>query len=105
MTAVCEYQALSTALRQLIGFKLLIEELTKYFQIEGVEASISTTVWEDNQGALYLATNQRLTSRTKYFHVKWHHFWASVGPEPDKIQIMKVNTSRQDAHYLTKGLA
>jgi hypothetical protein len=76
MTVVClstleaEYQALSTALKQLIGFKLLIEELTKYFQFKGVEVSISTTVWEDNQGALYLATNQPLTSRTKYFHVK-----------------------------------
>jgi hypothetical protein len=69
MTAVClstleaEYQALSTALLPLIGLKLLIEELTKYFQIEeGVKESISTNVWEDNQGALYLSTNQRLIS-------------------------------------------
>jgi hypothetical protein len=39
MTAIClstleaEYQALSMAMRQLINFKLLIEELTKYFKI------------------------------------------------------------------------
>jgi hypothetical protein len=74
MTAIClstleaEYQALSTAMKQLIGFKLLIEELVVYFELAGVGAIISTTVWEDNQGALYLATNQRLSTLQRDWH-------------------------------------
>jgi hypothetical protein len=92
-------------MRQLIGLKLLIEELTKYFEIDRLQARISTIFWEANQGALYLATNQRLSNRTKYFHVKCHHFWSSVGPNPDHIQVMKVDTPRQGADYLTTSPA
>jgi hypothetical protein len=40
-----------------------------------VEATVLAEVFEDNQGCLALATNHRLTSRTKCFHVKWHWFW------------------------------
>jgi hypothetical protein len=66
---------------------------------------------EDNQGALYLATNQRLTNRTKYFHAKWHHFWAWVTSDPaeasgpdGKILIEQFDTTLQGADYLTKSL-
>jgi hypothetical protein len=66
---------------------------------------------EDNQGALYLAINQPLTNRTKYFHTKWHHFWAWVTCDPaeadgpdGKILVEKVDTTLQGADYLTKSL-
>jgi hypothetical protein len=51
-----------------------------------------------------LATTQRPTNRTKYFHVKWHHFWSYVGTEPEDINILKVDTTRQGADYLTESL-
>jgi hypothetical protein len=76
MTSIClstleaEYQALSLSLKQVIAFRLLIVELVEFFNLDSLRASMSTTVMEDNQGALCLATNQRLTNRTKYFHVK-----------------------------------
>ena len=38
---------------------------------------IRARAFEDNQGVFYLATNQRLTSRTKYYTVKWH--WWQLG--------------------------
>ena len=111
MTAIClstleaEYHALSISLKQVIGFKLLLEELVDFFGLPHLRATIRARTWEDNQGALYLSTNQRLTNRTKYFHVKWHHFWSHVGTEPPDIQIEKVDTKLQGADYLTKGLA
>ena len=110
MTAIClstleaEYQALSLSMKQLIAFKLLIEDLVQMFELSDLNTGISCTVWEDNQGALHLATNHRLTNRTKYFHVKWHHFWSHIGTEPGDIKILKVDTTRQVADYLTKGL-
>jgi len=103
-TLEAEYQSLSLAMRQVIAYKLLIEEIIKVFRVDGLSTEICTQVFEDNQGALYLATNQRLTNRTKYFHVKWHHFWSHVGPEPPKIQIGKIDTTRQKADFLTKAL-
>jgi hypothetical protein len=72
MMAIClstlesEYQALSLTLKQVIGFRLLIQE------IDDLRPTIHTRVIEDNQGDLFLATNQLLTNRTKYFHTKWH---------------------------------
>ena len=59
-------------------------------------------MFEDNNGALTLAANQRITSRTKYFLVKWHFFWQHV--KDGTIVIEKISTADQLADYLTKGL-
>ena len=56
---------------------------------------------------IQLATNQRVTSRTKYFHVKWHHFWNHVSEDDGKdgkTVLKKVDTVLQDADYFTKPL-
>ena len=58
-------------------------------------------VFEDNQGALLLASNHRITNRTKYFLVKWHWFWSHA----DELQFIKVESANQRADFLTKGLS
>jgi hypothetical protein len=110
-TLEAEYQALSLSLRQVIRFRLLIQEIIEFYGLDDLRVTIHTRVLEDNQGALSLATNQRLTNRTKYFHTKWHHFWSVVTRDPDesnrpdgKILVEKVGTTRQGADYLTKSL-
>jgi len=65
-------------------------------------STVRARVFEDNNGALLLATNQRLTNRTKYFLVKWHHFWSKV--QDGTIEAKKVSTDLQRADYMTKGL-
>ena len=108
MTAIClstleaEYQALSLSMKYVIAYKLLIDELVEVLKLDDLKTTISTKVYEDNQGALYLATNQRLTNRTKYFHVKWHHFWWYV--QTEQLSVEKVDTKFQAADYLTKHL-
>jgi hypothetical protein len=59
-------------------------------------------VFEDNNGALLLATKQRITNRTKYFLVKWHFFWSHV--QSGEVVVLKIDTKEQWADYLTKGL-
>ena len=59
-------------------------------------------IYEDNNGAYTVAKNCRVTSRTKYFNVKWHHFWQYVHDKTFDIQ--KIDTKEQLADYLTKGL-
>jgi hypothetical protein len=65
-------------------------------------STVKCQVFEDNNGALLLATNQRITNRTKYFQVKWHFFCCHV--RDGTIAIVKVDTHEQWADMLTKGL-
>jgi hypothetical protein len=44
-------------------------------------ATVCARAFEDNNGALTLANSQRITSRTKYYHVEWHWFWSHVGKD------------------------
>jgi hypothetical protein len=65
-------------------------------------ATVCARAFEDNNGALTLANSQRITSRTKYYHVEWHWFWSHVGKD---VVILAVDTKLQLSDYLTKGLA
>ena len=51
----------------------------------------------------FLVTNQRITSQTKYFLVKWHWFWDKYNE--GKFRIEKCPTDLQRADYMTKPLA
>ena len=73
-----------------------------------IKPEVHCSVFEDNQGAFLLATNQRLSTRTKYFCIKHHFFWSHVYHEernPDGyLVIIKCPTEKMNADYLTKGL-
>ena len=75
-TLEAEYSALSLALRILLPLLRMLKEVAAVVGVAPeTAATILAEAFEDNQGCLALATNHRLTSRTKYFHVKWHWFW------------------------------
>ena len=65
-TTEAEYSALSSMLKTLIPLKWLLGEMLSKLSGTGVKVpKIIANVFEDNQSAYYLATNQRITSRTK----------------------------------------
>jgi hypothetical protein len=85
---------------------MLIEVLSIIKLPKELVTMIYCTVFEDNQGAYLLATTQRITSRTKYFLVKFHHFWFYIELEAGnnrKINMIKCSTHEQGADILTKG--
>jgi len=49
---------------------------------------------------MLLANNQRITSRTRYFQVKWHFFWDIV--KRGEIKVLYIPTDLQKADFLTK---
>ena len=101
-TLEAEYTALSSALRVFLPLRKLGEEIiekTKCRKFDDVQ--IHATVFEDNQSTFFLATNQRITSRTKYLLAKWHWFWDSYNK--GEFTIVKCPTDEQNADYLTKG--
>ena len=102
-TLEAEYSALSASMRTLLPLRsLLLEVLTVLKLPTDFDATVNCRVFEDNNGALLLATKQRITNRTKYFLVKWHFFWSHV--RDGSIHIQKIDTQSQRADYLTKGL-
>ena len=87
----------------IIPFREMMKEaLTIVKMNSSIPTTFKTTVYEDNAAALSIATNQRLTSRSKHFSVKYHHFWESV--KNGEIKVEKIDTKEQNADYMTKGL-
>ena len=62
---------------------------------------VKSDVFEDNNGALILATNNRITPRTKHIAIKCHHFRHHVGRS---VNTKKISTDPQIVDTFTKGL-
>ena len=103
-TLEAEYSALSTSLRVFLPLKRLIQEMIEKTNCHGLEeARVHATVFEDNQSCYFLATNQRITSRTKYLASSWHWFWDQYNGGKGEFQIVKCPTDKQWSDYLTKS--
>ena len=114
-TSEAEYGALSHAMRAVIPLReTLLEMISKVDMIDsksrnpfGSKEEVSkfpTIIYEDNSAALSLATNQKVTSRTKHWCVKYHFFWSYINEEDNNTKCERVSTDLQKADYLTKGL-
>jgi hypothetical protein len=108
-TLEAEYAALSASTRALIPIRELLFEIATTIALpQSLITTIRSTVFEDNQGAFLLATTQRISTRTRYFSVEFHHFWEFIKMEDEnmrKIFLEKISTEFQGADFLTKGLS
>jgi hypothetical protein len=104
-TMEAEYNALSMAMKELIPLKRLVQTVSSSIGL-GKETitTFKTTVWEDNVGALTLAKLEpgRTTPRSKFYAVKYHWFRSHL--KPNFIEIEKIESEKQKADILTKGL-
>jgi hypothetical protein len=98
-----EYSALSASMRTLLPLRDLLSEICRELTLPpDFKSTIRCCVFEDNNGALLLATKQCITNRNKYFLVKWLFFWHHVCN--GDVEVHKIATTDQLADYLTKGL-
>jgi hypothetical protein len=96
-----EYTALSYALRETIPIMEMLKEMKQLgFPVASNTPTIKCKVFEDNSGALEIATNHKIRPRTKHLNVKLHHFRDYV--TRGEIIIKKIGTLDQAADYLTK---
>ena len=72
-TLEAEYVQLSRTMTVLLGLQNLITDLLPVLNLGGLNPSIQSTIFEDNAGALTLATEQRITNRTRYLSCRFHH--------------------------------
>ena len=83
--------------------KSLIKEVIDNLGIdsENLKFVSSSTIYEDNNGSIFLATNPRMTPTLKHIAVKYHWFRQHVGKE---LVIWKIESENQKADIFTKGL-
>ena len=104
-TAEAEYYSLSHCLRALLPIQRTLKELARNLCVSAVlRATIASRTFVDNSAALLLAQNQRLTSRTRYYHSQSHHFWQAVNADPPEVIPTACSTHDMDADYLTKPM-
>ena len=96
-----EYTGLSYALREAIPIMGLVQEMNEKGYIPQYDQpKVYCQVYEDNSGALEMASVHKYRPRTKHLNVKLHHFRDYV--DRGEIKIAPINSSDQEADYLTK---
>ena len=91
-------------MRELIPLRGLLQEVGNKLDLDFAKPVIlHSTVFEDNNGTLSLATSPRMTPRTKHIAVKYHFFRSMIGPDKG-ICIQKIESAEQKADCFTKGL-
>ena len=100
--------ALSTAMRDMLPLRQAVKAVAKAVTGDDtVQVVCKSDVWEDNNGALTVATMPKITPQSKFFNVKLHFFKEHVATEqhPDRpVHIHKIDTEEQLADIMTKGL-
>ena len=102
---MAEYYALSTAMREVLPLRNLVQAVSRGCGLDvKCRTTFKTTVWEDNIGALTLATLDpgQHTSRSKFYDSKVHWFRSHL--KPNQIEVKKVDTKEQRADLFTKPL-
>ena len=91
------------SVRALLPLKSPIKEVIENLGIdcENFKFVSSSTVYEDNNGAIFVATSPRMTPSSKHIAVKYHWFRQHVGME---FVIRKIESENQKADIFTKGL-
>ena len=98
-----DYVALSHSIRELLYLKIIIKEVIENLVIDSKKlkfVSIST-VYEDNNGTIFVETSPIMTPISKKVYVKYNFFRQHVGKE---FVIFKMESENQKADILTKGL-
>ena len=72
------------------------------FDVKSSAPIIKCRVFEDNSGALEMATTHKFRPRTKHINVKLHHFRDYV--TRGDVIVQAISTVHQLADYLTKPL-
>ena len=101
-----ELIGLSTALRVAIPLHNMLKEMkTLGFDIAPPGPVIKCTAFEDNNGALTIASVPRMRPRTKHINVKYFHFLEYTSRKDSNFDFIKIDTSEQPSDGLTKPLS
>jgi len=102
-TTEAEYICLSQALRTVISLMRFFQELAKKIKSFKYKRPVfKCKAFEDNNGAIAIATTENLRPRTKHINIKYHHFKRYV--RKGYVTIERIDTKDQLADIGTKAL-
>ena len=102
-TTEAEYICLSQALRTVIVLMRFFKELEHRIPaFKYTKPVFKCEAFEDNNGAIELATAEKERPRTKHINIKYHHFKSAV--KRQKIRVRKIDSEDQLADIGTKPL-
>lgn len=103
-TMESEYVSLSTAMRDVLPLRRVVSAVSRAIMGEhvSVDCLAHSDVFEDNNGALTLATVPRMTPRSKHYATKYHFFRSHV--QSGELKLNRIDTKEQLADIMTKGL-
>ena len=82
--------------------ELMTELKDRGFEENYSSPTVRCTVFEDNTGALALATTPKMRPRTKHINLVYHHFREAV--RDGTIKVEHVDTTQQIGDMFTKPL-
>ena len=94
-TVEAEYVAMSKACVLVLHFRNLLESINE-------KQKQATVVFEDNSGAVSLSRSAKITPRTEYIDVKFHHVRSHVAE--GVVDVTYIKAELQRANILTKSL-
>ena len=101
-TTEAEYIALSMAMREVLPFLNLMQEINTVLPLPAGAPKFFCKVWEDNQSCIKVAESPKFTPRTKHIALKYHHFRRFVSD--GTVTIFPISTLEQTADIFTKPL-
>lgn len=102
-TTKAELISMSQALRAALPIMEILKELRRAgFPLLPDLPSVKCKLFEDNNGAIELATTTKIRPCMRYINVKWFHFRHYY--ERKELDILPCDTNDMVADYLTKGL-
>jgi len=103
-TTESEYTGLSYALRETIPLMELLKEMKEQgIPVLDHRPKVHCKVFEDNSGALEIASVHKYRPRTKHLCTKLHHFRSYVTGK--QITILPIDTTAQPSDIFTKPLS
>ena len=98
-----EYVELYHYVRSLLPLESITKEVIKHLGIDSEKLKFlsSSTVYEYNNGAIFVATSPRMNPKSKHIAVKYNWSRQHVGRE---FVIWKIKSENQKADIFTKGL-
>ncbi len=102
-TTEAEYIALSQSMREVLPIIWLLEEARQFgIPVLNAKPKVHCKVFEDNAGAIEIATVPKMRPRSKHLNIKYHHFREEV--RKGTVSIYHTRTEDQIADIFTKPL-
>ena len=90
------------AMRELIPFMTLVQEINKVFDIGHSKPEVKCRVWEDNKSCIAVAEAKKPPLTTKHIALKYHLFRAVIAR--GDVKISHIDTKEQIADIFTKPI-